>query len=110
MRKVFKNVNPTKFVDELVASNIVVVEAFYKEEEKVTEITFNDDVDISCVENIFKNHNPEVIPKPTLEEKIEQLEKENADLLKDSAIKDIRIETIENDMADLMKEIALGGV
>lgn len=110
MKKIFKNVNPTKFVDELVASNIVVIEAFFKENEMTTEITFNDDVDINCVENIFKNHNPEVIPKPTLAEKIEQLEKENADLLKDIALKDIRIETIENDMADLIKEIALGGI
>lgn len=53
----------------------------------------------------------EIKPKTDIEllkEKTEILEKENADLLKDSALKDIRIETVENDMADLIKEMAGG--
>ena len=39
---------------------------------------------------------------------LESLEKNNAILLKDNAIKDIKIEMLENDLADLMLEI-LGG-
>lgn len=107
---VFKNVNPTKFVDELVEKNVEIIDAFYNEEDNTTSITFAENTDLVLVNNLYLNHNPILVPKPTLEEKIKQLEKENADLLKDSALKDIRIETIENDMADLMKEIALGGM
>lgn len=52
------------------------------------------------------------IPSETdiLKEKVNALEKENANLLKDSILKGIRLESIENDMADLMKEIVLGGI
>lgn len=43
-------------------------------------------------------------------EKISILEAENADLLIDSAMKDLKIETLENDLADLTLEIAMMGV
>lgn len=38
---------------------------------------------------------------------LKQLEKENSDLLLDSAIKDSKISTLENDLADLTLEIAM---
>lgn len=53
----------------------------------------------------------ETIQQPEdISEKVKILEEENAELLKDSAIKDMRIEQLENDIADIMKEIALGGL
>lgn len=42
-----------------------------------------------------------------IKEKISILEAENADLLLDSAIKDMKIKTLENDLADLTLEIAM---
>lgn len=45
-----------------------------------------------------------------IQEKISILEAENADLLIDSAMKDLKIETLENDLADLTLEIAMMGV
>lgn len=45
-----------------------------------------------------------------LEDKISILETENADLLLDSAIKDIKIQTIEKDLADLTLEVVMGGM
>lgn len=45
-----------------------------------------------------------------IKEKISILEAENADLLIDSAMKDLKIETLENDLADLTLEIAMMGV
>lgn len=45
-----------------------------------------------------------------LQNKISILEAENADLLIDSAMKDLKIETLENDLADLTLEIAMMGV
>lgn len=44
----------------------------------------------------------------TLEERVDILEQENADLLFDSAIKDMKIETLENDIADIIFEMAGG--
>lgn len=44
-----------------------------------------------------------------LKEKVDILEKENADLLLDSALKDSKIETLQSDIADIMKEMAKGG-
>lgn len=44
----------------------------------------------------------------TLEDRIESLEQENADLLLDSAIKDTKIETLENDVADILFEMVGG--
>lgn len=44
-----------------------------------------------------------------LKEKVNVLEKENADLLLDSALKDSKIETLQSDIADIMKEMAKGG-
>lgn len=42
--------------------------------------------------------------------KISILEAENAELLLDSAMKDLKLQTIENDLADLTLEIAMGGM
>lgn len=59
---------------------------------------------------------PEVIPEvqlpsetDILKEKVNVLERENADLLLDSALKDSKIENLQNDIADIMKEMAKGG-
>ncbi|MDU3526401.1 MULTISPECIES: hypothetical protein [Clostridium] len=51
------------------------------------------------------------VPNETdiLKEKVDILEKENADLLLDSALKDSKIETLQSDIADIMKEMAKGG-
>ncbi|MGL5713676.1 MAG: hypothetical protein ACRCXT_24050 [Paraclostridium sp.] len=57
-------------------------------------------------ENIEVPQEPTEIDK--INEKIFNLEKENADLLLDSAVKDIKIETLENDVADIILEIAGG--
>lgn len=43
-------------------------------------------------------------------EKIELLERENADLLFDSAMKDYQLNCLEKDLADLTFEIAIGGM
>lgn len=50
----------------------------------------------------------DTIQKITLEDRIESLEQENADLLFDSAIKDMKIKTLENDIADIILEMAGG--
>ena len=58
----------------------------------------------------------DTIPEPPLEElvnknknKISILEAENADLLLDSAIKDMKLKSIEKDLADLTLEVVMGG-
>ena len=63
-----------------------------------------------------EEYTPEVtpidpVPSETdiLKEKVNVLEKENADLLLDSALKDSKIETLQSDIADIMKEMAKGG-
>ncbi|MDY4607023.1 hypothetical protein [Clostridium tertium] len=61
----------------------------------------------------FKAEVTPVDPVPSeteiLKEKVNVLEKENADLLLDSALKDSKIETLQSDIADIMKEMAKGG-
>lgn len=59
---------------------------------------------------------PQSPQEPNLEDvvkeqgdKISILESENADLLLDNAMKDLRLETLENDLADLTLEIAMIG-
>lgn len=52
----------------------------------------------------------ELTENEILGNKISILEAENADLLIDSAMKDLKIETLENDLADLTLEIAMMGV
>lgn len=63
-----------------------------------------------------QEYTPEVtpidpVPSETdiLKEKVNVLEKENADLLLDSALKDSKIETLQSDIADIIKEMAKGG-
>lgn len=46
----------------------------------------------------------------TQEGKISLLEQENAEILLDSAVKDIKIQTIEKDLADLTLEVVMGGM
>lgn len=49
--------------------------------------------------------------KETNNEIIKRLEKENADLLLDSVMKDYKISILESDLADLTLEVAmLGGI
>lgn len=64
----------------------------------------------------IEEYTPEItpidpVPNETdiLKEKVDILEKENADLLLDSALKDSKIETLQSDIADIMKEMAKGG-
>lgn len=45
--------------------------------------------------------------KETTNEIIKRLEKENADLLLDSAMKDYKISILESDLADLTLEVAM---
>lgn len=45
-----------------------------------------------------------------LSNKISILEEENADLLLDSAMKDIKLKSIEKDLADLTLEVVIGGM
>ena len=72
-------------------------------------------VDLETKELIFSYEElPQEPIEPTWEEEVENkisiLEAENADLLIDSAMKDLKIETLENDLADLTLEIAMMGV
>lgn len=50
------------------------------------------------------------VQKETTNEIIKKLEKENADLLLDSAMKDYKISILESDLADLTLEVAMLGV
>lgn len=51
------------------------------------------------------------IKKPLdVEAEIEQLKRENADLLYQSAMYDVELEQLKNDLADLTLEVALGGM
>lgn len=72
MKKKFKNVNPCKFVDELISNNIKVVEA--NEKEGVVTIEFEENQDLELIEKIYKEHNPIVEKSITDSEKIAQLE------------------------------------
>lgn len=47
------------------------------------------------------------VQKETTNEIIKKLEKENADLLLDSAMKDYKISILESDLADLTLEVAM---
>lgn len=61
---------------------------------------------------IFTDIKPNI--EPTWEEKVDNkiaiLEAENADLLLDSAIKDMKLKSIEKDLADLTLEVVMGGM
>lgn len=62
--------------------------------------------------DLVEEHTPEPIPVPPsetdlLKERVDSLEKENADLLLDSATKDLRIGQTEQDVADLL--LVIGG-
>lgn len=48
-----------------------------------------------------------VDPIPTLDERIDSLELENAELLLTSVEQDLRVTSVEQDLADLMMEIAI---
>ena len=71
------------------------VEYIYYTNEELIEIEKKE-------EEISKNK------KLTIHEKLELLEKENADLLFDSAMKDYQINCLEKDLADLTFVIAVG--
>ena len=73
------------------------VEYIYYTNEELIEIEKKE-------EEISKNK------KLTIHEKLELLEKENADLLFDSAMKDYQINCLEKDLADLTFVIAVGGM
>lgn len=102
----------------------IVMEYRYKfnsEEEKEKIIRENSELHIIGYEILLDEGDfivfsdvPGELPEPTeiqlLENKISILEAENADLLLDSASKDIKIQTIESDLADLTLEIAMGGM
>lgn len=66
-------------------------------------------------DNTFYRYNEtqytkEEYEKVVLNNKISMIEQENADLLLDSAIKDMKIQTIEKDLADLILEVVIGGM
>lgn len=98
----------------------MIKEYFNTEEEKeVLILKYKDKyiTDIAYLKNgdnyIIFSDIPNDIPIDRIDEvenKISILEAENADLLIDSAMKDLKIETLENDLADLTLEIAMMGV
>ena len=87
----------------------------YGEYPKISQNASGVIVDLETKELIFSYEElPQEPSEPTWEEQMETkisiLEAENADLLIDSAMKDLKIETLENDLADLTLEIAMMGV
>lgn len=69
------------------------------EDEKMVELTEEEK------EKLFPKVEPVV--EPSLEEKVQSLEDDNANLLFDLADKDVRLNQLENDFADLL--LNLGG-
>lgn len=69
------------------------------EDEKMVKLTEEEK------EKLFPKVEPVV--EPTLEEKVQSLEDDNANLLFDLADKDVRLNQLENDFADLL--LNLGG-
>ena len=96
-------------------SSIGLLTFKYGEYPKLSQGSTGVMVDLETKELIFSYEELPAPPKePTeieiIQEKISILEAENADLLIDSAMKDLKIETLENDLADLTLEIAMMGV
>ena len=71
---------------------------------------FEDDKMIELTDEEKAKLFPKVEPvvEPTLEEKVQSLEDDNANLLFDLADKDVRLNQLENDFADLL--LNLGGI
>ncbi|WP_160684660.1 hypothetical protein [Clostridium sp. C2-6-12] len=79
MKNNYINVNPSKIHDELLTVGIVPisVESDVKIGEYIAEntwITFEEDVDITKVDEIVTNHNPIPVALPTLEERLASAE------------------------------------
>ena len=79
MDKVYNNVNPNKLQDELISAGIrpIIVTNDLKKGEYIAEntwITFDDDVDITKVDEVVSNHNPIPVALPTLEERLASAE------------------------------------
>lgn len=96
-------------------SSIGLLQFEYGEYPKLSQGSTGVMVDLETKELIFSYEELPTPPQePTeieiIQEKISILEAENADLLIDSAMKDLKIETLENDLADLTLEIAMMGV
>ncbi len=96
-------------------SSIGLLQFEYGEYPKLSQGSTGVMVNLETKELIFSYEELPTLPQePTeiekIKEKISILEAENADLLIDSAMKDLKIETLENDLADLTLEIAMMGV
>lgn len=96
---------------------MIIKIAFKDESEKKQIINDNKDKYLLEVEYLLNVNFLIFSDTPTIEiliqeqaNKISILEAENAELLLDSAMKDLKINTIENDLADLTLEIAMGGM
>lgn len=107
MKIKFKNINPCKFYDELLSSNIlpILVEHDCKKGEYIAEniwITFNDDVDVTKVNDIVAKHNPSPVIKPTTEE---ALIKELATMKIDNLKKDVMMTNALQTIASLKVQV-----
>lgn len=107
--------NKTLIIYDLDGTIIQQIAGFYKIPNGLpyleVEIPINkyvSGVDVETQEAIFED-----VPKSEndiMKEKISILEAENADLLLDSAIKDMKLKSIEKDLADLTLEVVMGGM
>lgn len=88
-------------VEELEQKGILVEELPIAESNRKNYSTF--------VNKLTKEITYEYSNELSIDDKIDILEKENADLLLDSAIKDNKLATFEKDLADLTLQIA-GGI
>lgn len=70
-------------------------------EESILDITYKEYFHIKD----YSTDEPELNQEPDLLERIEILEEENAQLLIDSAVKDIKINSLESDVADILIEL-----
>ena len=87
----------------------------YGEYSKLSQNASGVMVDLETKELIFSyDELPQEPSEPTeidvLKDKVSILEAENADLLLDSAMKDIKLKSIEKDLADLTLEVVMGGM
>lgn len=71
---------------------------------------FIEDADLLNERYLIFSDKKYVTATKELEYKISILEAENADLLLDSAIKDMKLKSIEKDLADLTLEVVMGGM
>lgn len=96
-------------------NSIGLLQFNYGEYPRLSEGSTGVMVDLETKELVFSYDELPIRPQePTeievMQNKISILEAENADLLLDSAMKDIKLKSIEKDLADLTLEVVMGGM